>query len=98
MRMPSAVYVHLTGTGAPGGELADIGGNVLVDAYPDVRVYPPRGDADHPGRALHPVQHGVHPQLFGEMAAGDGMEKLEVGRVHDVFLNLQPVTGVEMLY
>jgi hypothetical protein len=98
MRMPSAIYMHLTRTGAPGGKLADIGGNVFVDAHPDVLVYPPRGDADHAGRALHPVQHGVHAQLFGKMAAGDGMEKLEVGRVHDVFLNLQPVAGVEMLY
>ena len=88
MRMAGAIHVHLPRTGASGGKLAGMGGNVLVDAHPDVLVDPPRGDADHAGRALHPIQHGVHPQLFGEMAAGDGVEKLEVGRVHDVFLNL----------
>src|SRR5262245_52541598 len=71
MRMPRAIHVYLTRTGAPGGELTDIGGNVLVDAHPDVRVHPPRGGADHARRAFHPIQHGVHPQLSGEMAASD---------------------------
>ena len=38
MRTPSAIHVHLTRTGTPGGKLADIGGNVLVDAHPDVLI------------------------------------------------------------
>src|SRR5919108_813049 len=32
------------------------------------------------------------------MTAGDGVEKLQVGRVHDVLLNLQPVAWIEVLH
>src|SRR5438093_12601920 len=35
MRMPSAIHMHPTRTGAPVGKMADIGGNVLGDANPD---------------------------------------------------------------
>src|SRR5712692_4037699 len=88
MRMTGAIHMRLTHTGTPRGKLAGMGGNVLVNTHPDILVHPPRGDTDHPGRALQPIQHRVHPYLVGEMAAGDGMEKLEVGRVHDVLLDL----------
>src|SRR5919109_2778902 len=61
MRRAGSMHVHLTRTGPPGGELAGIGGNVLVDPHPDVLVHPPRGGAGHPGWALHPIQHRAHP-------------------------------------
>src|SRR5215469_7060936 len=77
-------------------ELVNIGWDEVRDAHPDAVALPPGVYVDHARRGLHPVPFPERTQILGEpLAAGKGVQKREMRRVHAVFFDLEPIAFPE---
>ena len=77
-----------------GRKLVHVGRHEVGYPYPRLLPYPPGGDVHHANGRLDEVQLGVAAEVRCETdSRHNGVQVLQVGWVHAVFLYLKPVAG-----